>query len=125
RRHSSKVPISRAWKSSPPSCRNSPAPTSQCRNGCLCQAPSELSDNRGLLARFEAAAAEEPRISLKRRAMPTLLFRWRHEHVANAAHSANGGGMRRIGLDLAAQAGDAQVYGAIERLHLAMCSHLQ
>jgi hypothetical protein len=53
------------------------------------------------------------------------LSRWRHEHVANAAHSANGVGMRRIGFDLAAQASDAQVDGAVERLHLAVCSHLQ
>src|SRR5262245_55946641 len=54
-----------------------------------------------------------------------LLRRWRHEHVANAAYSANGVWMGRIGLDLAAQSGDAQVDGAVESLHLSVCSHLE
>jgi hypothetical protein len=53
------------------------------------------------------------------------LSRWRHEHVANAAHGPNGIGVRRIGLDLAAQTGDTQIYGAVERLHFAVSSHLQ
>ena len=44
----------------------------------------------------------------------------RDEHVADAAHGADGLWMRRVDLDLAAQAGDAQVDGAIERLHLTM-----
>jgi hypothetical protein len=48
-----------------------------------------------------------------------------HEHVTDAAHGADNVGVCRIRLYLAAQAGDAQVDGAVERLHLAMRSHLQ
>jgi Sigma-70 region 2 len=51
--------------------------------------------------------------------------RWRHEHVANAAHGADSVGVRRIQLNFAAQAGDTQVDSAVERLHLAVRSHLQ
>ena len=48
-----------------------------------------------------------------------------HEHVTDAAHGADNVRVRRIGLYLPAQAGDAQVDGAVERLHLAMRSHFQ
>jgi hypothetical protein len=54
-----------------------------------------------------------------------FLLRPRHEHVTDAAHGADNVGVRRIRLYLAAQAGDAQVDGAVERLHLAMRSHFQ
>src|SRR5712691_2914397 len=49
----------------------------------------------------------------------------RNEHVADAAHGADGAGMRRVDLDLAAQAGDAQVDRPVERLHLAVGGGLQ
>src|SRR5213595_346294 len=44
---------------------------------------------------------------------------WWNEHVSDAAHRADRVGMRRIDFDLAAQPRDAQVDGAIERLHFA------
>ena len=50
---------------------------------------------------------------------------WRHEHVADAAHGADRVGVRRIDLDLAAQARDAQVDRAIEGFHFAVRRHFQ
>ena len=48
-----------------------------------------------------------------------------HEHVTDAAHGADNVRVGRIWLYLPAQAGDAQVDSAVERLHLAMRSHFQ
>src|SRR5215472_3734060 len=54
-----------------------------------------------------------------------LVTSWRHEHIADTAHGADGIGMSRIRLDLAAKASYPQVNRAIECLHLAMRGHLQ
>src|SRR5258708_27558595 len=44
------------------------------------------------------------------------ILRW-NEHIADAADGPDRIRMRRIGLDLAAQPGDAEVDGAVEGLH--------
>ena len=46
------------------------------------------------------------------------------EEVSQAADRLYVAGLGRLGLDLAAQAGDAQVDGAIERLPAAMVGHV-
>src|SRR6185295_5110829 len=49
----------------------------------------------------------------------------RHKHVADPAYGADGGGVGRIGFDLAAQARDTKIDGAVERLHFAMRGDLE
>ena len=49
----------------------------------------------------------------------------RDEHVADAAHRTDRLGMGGVGFDLAAQPGDAQVDGSIERVGLAVRGDLQ
>src|SRR4029078_9042261 len=49
----------------------------------------------------------------------------RNEHIADPAHGADRVGMRWSGLDLAAQPRAAEVDGAVEGFHLAMCRRLQ
>src|SRR6185503_3877576 len=44
----------------------------------------------------------------------------RDEHVAGAAHGLDHGGLRRVGLDLAAQTRDADIDRAVERLPFAV-----
>src|SRR5215510_9215270 len=62
-------------------------------------------------------------LPVKSRSMVSAL-RW-NEHVAYPAHRADRLGMGRVDLDLAAQPGDAQVDGAIERVGLAVRGDLQ
>src|SRR5262249_10273987 len=50
---------------------------------------------------------------------------WRHEHVADAPHSANGLRPTRINLDLAAQPRNPQIDRPIERLHFSVRGDLE
>lgn len=66
------------------------------------------------------SAGCEPRFVAKR----SSVGRW-HEHIAHPTHGADRLRVCWVEFDLAAQARDAQVDSAVERLHLAVCGHLQ
>src|SRR5690606_26457526 len=65
------------------------------------------------------------RLRTETRRLQRALLAGRHEHVAGPADGTDGARMVRVLLDLSAQAGDADVDGAVEGLPFAVAGHGQ